>query len=63
MTLKQLLARRAELLTRCAEVDRKASLRREAGKQLGESVRLGFRSHVELRVVEREIAKMKEPKR
>lgn len=63
MTLKQLLARRAELLTRCAEVDRDAAMARENGRTLLLSMRIGFKAHVQLRVVEREIAKMKEPKR
>lgn len=63
MTLAQLLARRDELLDECSRVDHAASLARENGKALTKSMRAGFTAHTELRVVEREIAKMKEPKR
>jgi hypothetical protein len=63
VTLKQLLARRDELLTLCADVDRDAAAAREAWLPLTARERAGFDYHVQLRVVEREIAKMKEPKR
>jgi hypothetical protein len=62
MTLKQLLARRDELLTKCADADRDAAVAREAELPLTVRERAGFDYHVQLRVVEREIAKMKERK-
>lgn len=63
MTLKELLARRDELLTLCADVDRDAAVARVAGLPLNARECAGFDYHVQLRVIEREIAKMKEPKR
>lgn len=62
MTLKQLLERRDELLTLCADVDRDAAAAREAELPLTARERAGFDYHVQLRVVERVIAKMKERK-
>jgi hypothetical protein len=63
MTLKQLLARRDELLTLCADVDRDAAVAREAWLPLTARERAGFDYHTRLRVIEREIAKMKERKK
>jgi hypothetical protein len=63
MTLKELIERRDELLTKCADVDRDAAVAREAGLPLNARECAGFYYHVQLRVVEREIAKMREPRR
>jgi hypothetical protein len=63
MTLKELLARRDELLTKCAEVDHDAAVAREAWLPLNARECAGFDWHVKLREVEREIAKLREPRR
>jgi hypothetical protein len=63
MTLKQLLARRDELLVFCAGIDRQAGAHRERDEPLPVTVLLGFVAHTELRVCERLIAKMREPRR
>jgi hypothetical protein len=62
-SLVDLLERRQKLLTRCAEVDRAASELREKGLPLDVLTRAGFEAHTELRAVEHQIAKLKEPKR
>lgn len=63
MRLAELEKRRAELLDRCMKVDRLAVLLRETDTPLPDDVRATFQAHVDLRVVEREIAKLKETKK
>jgi hypothetical protein len=60
LTLKQLLARREELLVECSRVDRAASKAREDDRPLSRRVSAGFEAHTELRVLEHELAKLKE---
>jgi hypothetical protein len=55
VTLAQLLARRDELLTKCADVDRDAAVAREAGLPLNARECAGFDYHVQLRLVERSL--------
>jgi Zn ribbon nucleic-acid-binding protein len=63
VTLADLQSIRLRLLERCAQLDRMAGEYREAGIQLPETVRMGFAALSELRAIEHQIAKHKEPKK
>jgi hypothetical protein len=63
VTLADLQSIRLRLLERCAHYDRMSSEYREAGLPLPETVRMGFAALSELRAIEHQIAKHKEPKK
>lgn len=61
--LATLMARHEELLVKCSRIDRAAARAREMRKPLSTKTRAGFKAHTELRVLEHEIAKLKESKK
>jgi hypothetical protein len=63
MNLAEALALRAKLLEQCRATDTAAAELRERGETLDVMTRIGFRALDELRLVERQIAKLKEANR